>query len=194
MTLIAIFCVRVRADEQLDPASARAIPEEHWAEYLGHVSPFWSSVMLSSGRHHGKPVQIQAKNLDVLTPSSSGDCPSRLPCATSCWLCVPMKSTGVTCTTVWPQSLALQKGKNTDKDLWGVIPVEDGSLWLTCLDSGNVELPDAQTPGYVTPSARMLWSRWGPSGSASRSMTTNHAVVNQPAPPTSTRELTHAEH
>jgi hemoglobin len=33
------------------------------------MSAFWSSVMLSSGRYHGKPVQMHAKHLDVLTPA-----------------------------------------------------------------------------------------------------------------------------
>ena len=32
------------------------------------TTAFWSSVMLSSARYHGKPVQMHAKHLDVLTP------------------------------------------------------------------------------------------------------------------------------
>jgi len=46
---------------------------------------------------------------------------------------------------------ALQKEHNTAKDVWGVIRVKEGSLRLTHLDTGKVELLDAQTPGYVTP-------------------------------------------
>jgi hemoglobin len=68
-TLIATFYTRVRADEVLGPVFTRAIPEGHWAEHLGHMCAFWSSVMLSSGRYHGKPVQMHAKHLDVLTPA-----------------------------------------------------------------------------------------------------------------------------
>ena len=67
-TLIATFYDRVRADEELGPVFARAIPEGHWPEHLGHMNAFWSSVMLSTGRYHGKPVQMHAKHLDVLTP------------------------------------------------------------------------------------------------------------------------------
>lgn len=68
-TLIATFYARVREDESLGPVFARAIPEGHWAQHLGHMNAFWSSVMLSSGRYHGKPVQMHAKHLDVLTPA-----------------------------------------------------------------------------------------------------------------------------
>jgi len=46
---------------------------------------------------------------------------------------------------------ALQKKHNTAKDVWGVIRVKEGSLRLTHLATGNVELLDAQTPGYVAP-------------------------------------------
>jgi len=66
-TLITTFYARVREDESLGPVFARAIPEGHWAEHLGHMNAFWSSVMLSSGRYHGKPVQMHAKHQDVLT-------------------------------------------------------------------------------------------------------------------------------
>ncbi|MCZ8093464.1 MAG: group III truncated hemoglobin, partial [Acidovorax sp.] len=68
-TLIATFYARVREDESLGTVFARAIPEGHWAEHFGHMNAFWSSVMLSSGRYHGKPVQMHAKHLDVLTPA-----------------------------------------------------------------------------------------------------------------------------
>ncbi len=67
--LIATFYDRVRADESLAPVFARAIPEGHWAGHLGHMSAFWSSVMQSSGRYHGKPVQMHAKHLDALIPA-----------------------------------------------------------------------------------------------------------------------------
>ncbi len=46
---------------------------------------------------------------------------------------------------------ALQRSHHTAHDVWGVIRVKEGALRLTHLDTGKVELLDAQTPGYVTP-------------------------------------------
>jgi hemoglobin len=68
-TLVAAFYARVRADELLGPVFARAVPEALWAEHLGQMNAFWSSVVLASGRYHGKPVQVHAQHLDVLTPA-----------------------------------------------------------------------------------------------------------------------------
>ena len=67
-TLITTFYARVRADQVLGPVFMRTVPESHWAKHLDHISTFWSSVMLSTGNYHGKPVQMHAKHLDAITP------------------------------------------------------------------------------------------------------------------------------
>ena len=68
-TLVATFYARVRSDDLLEPVFARAIPEAHWAHHFSQMRAFWSSVVLSSGRYQGKPVQMHARHLDVLTPA-----------------------------------------------------------------------------------------------------------------------------
>ena len=46
---------------------------------------------------------------------------------------------------------ALLQEHNTAKGVWGIIRVKEGNLRLLHLDSGNIELLDPQTPGYVMP-------------------------------------------
>jgi ubiquinol oxidase len=57
---------------------------------------------------------------------------------------------------------ALQKEHKTAQGVWGVIRVKEGSLRLTHLDSGQVELLDPQTPGHVTPLSPHFISPAGP--------------------------------
>jgi hemoglobin len=60
--LVHEFYRRIRADEVLGPIFARAIgPEENWGPHLAKMCDFWSSVMLMSGRYHGKPMVAHMK-------------------------------------------------------------------------------------------------------------------------------------
>lgn len=59
--LVDAFYVKVRADPELGPIFARAIPGD-WQPHLNKMYAFWSSVMLTSGRCKGNPV---AKHLVV---------------------------------------------------------------------------------------------------------------------------------
>jgi hemoglobin len=59
--LVDAFYVRVRADPELAPIFARAIPGD-WEPHLTKMYAFWSSVMLTTGRYKGNPV---AKHLII---------------------------------------------------------------------------------------------------------------------------------
>jgi hemoglobin len=59
--LIDRFYDKVRADPELGPIFARAIPGD-WGPHLATMRNFWSSVMLTTGRYKGNPV---AKHLAV---------------------------------------------------------------------------------------------------------------------------------
>ena len=53
--LVDAFYVKVRADPELAPIFARAIPGD-WQPHLTKMYAFWSSVMLTTGRYKGNPV------------------------------------------------------------------------------------------------------------------------------------------
>jgi hemoglobin len=55
--LVDEFYVKVRADAELGPIFARAIPGD-WGPHLATMRNFWSSVMLTSGRYKGNPVAV----------------------------------------------------------------------------------------------------------------------------------------
>lgn len=59
--LVDAFYVKVRADSELAPIFARAIPGD-WQPHLNKMYAFWSSVMLTTGRYKGNPV---AKHLFI---------------------------------------------------------------------------------------------------------------------------------
>ena len=64
--LVDAFYVKVRADPELAPIFAHAIPGD-WQPHLTKMYAFWSSVMLTTGRYKGNPV---AKHLVIpgMTP------------------------------------------------------------------------------------------------------------------------------
>lgn len=64
-SLIPQFYERVRADAQLGPVFAAAIPD--WQQHLAKLVDFWSSVMLGSGRYKGQPVPAHLRHVDVMT-------------------------------------------------------------------------------------------------------------------------------
>jgi hemoglobin len=51
------FYAKVRADDELGPIFDRAIGDD-WDAHLATMRDFWSSIMLTSGRYHGNPVQV----------------------------------------------------------------------------------------------------------------------------------------
>ncbi len=59
--LVDAFYVKVRADPELAPIFAHAIPGD-WQPHLTKMYAFWSSVMLTTGRYKGNPV---AKHLVI---------------------------------------------------------------------------------------------------------------------------------
>ena len=63
--LVDAFYARVRRDPELGPVFEAAV--EDWPEHLATLTDFWSSVMLSSGRYHGRPMQVHAR-LPTLRP------------------------------------------------------------------------------------------------------------------------------
>ena len=54
--LVDAFYVKVRADAELAPIFARAIPGD-WQPHLTKMYAFWSSVMLTTGRYKAGPFQ-----------------------------------------------------------------------------------------------------------------------------------------
>jgi hemoglobin len=56
--LVEGFYARVRRDEVLGPIFAARIGS--WAEHQDRLCDFWSSVVLMTGRYHGRPMQKHA--------------------------------------------------------------------------------------------------------------------------------------
>jgi hemoglobin len=54
-TLVDAFYARIKADPELGPIFARALPGD-WQPHLNKMYAFWSSMMLNSGRYKGDPV------------------------------------------------------------------------------------------------------------------------------------------
>ena len=57
--LVDRFYAKVRNDSRLGPVFNTAIGEndQDWESHLERMYAFWSSVMLTSGRYHGNPMQ-----------------------------------------------------------------------------------------------------------------------------------------
>ena len=57
--LVDRFYAKVRDNVELGPIFDGAIGEndQDWQPHLEHMYAFWSSVMLTSGRYHGNPMQ-----------------------------------------------------------------------------------------------------------------------------------------
>ena len=56
--LVHSFYDRVRSDAVLGPIFAARI--ENWGPHLERICAFWSSVILMTGRYHGRPMQKHA--------------------------------------------------------------------------------------------------------------------------------------
>jgi len=50
------FYARAREDELIGPVFKTAVPDDKWAAHLDTITDFWSSMLLHSGRYHGRPL------------------------------------------------------------------------------------------------------------------------------------------
>src|SRR5438067_7203984 len=66
--LIDRFYARVRRDPALGPIFAHAIADDAWPAHLEKMYAFWSSVMLTSGRYKGNPVETHRNVAGVAPP------------------------------------------------------------------------------------------------------------------------------
>ena len=64
--LIARFYARVRADDLLGPLFDEAVAD--WPEHLERLVAFRSSVMLTTGRYKGNPMQAHMRHKPRITP------------------------------------------------------------------------------------------------------------------------------
>lgn len=63
--LVDRFYARVRADDLLGPVFEAAVHD--WPAHLATLTDFWSSVMLTTGRYHGRPMQAHMRH-DIRPP------------------------------------------------------------------------------------------------------------------------------
>jgi len=68
--VIHAFYDRVRADDLLGPVFNGAIAD--WDHHLGKLQAFWSSVMLGTGRYHGRPMEVHFRHELHMTPDAFG--------------------------------------------------------------------------------------------------------------------------
>jgi len=66
--LVHRFYERVLQDKELSTVFAAAIPAAKWPQHLALMVDFWSSIMLGSGRYHGKPMQAHMRHLESIQP------------------------------------------------------------------------------------------------------------------------------
>ena len=66
--LVRDFYARVRADDRLGPIFLDALGDD-WEEHLHTMMDFWSSLMLTTGRYSGRPLQKHLALRPVVDPS-----------------------------------------------------------------------------------------------------------------------------
>ncbi|MBR7779405.1 group III truncated hemoglobin [Undibacterium rugosum] len=66
--LVHRFYDRVREDKELSAVFEAVIPADKWPQHLALMAEFWSSIMLGSGRYHGKPMQAHMRHLALIQP------------------------------------------------------------------------------------------------------------------------------
>ena len=64
--LIPAFYARVREDPLIGPVFNAAIDD--WPHHLERLTAFWSSVMLTSGRYKGSPMQAHLRHRGSIEP------------------------------------------------------------------------------------------------------------------------------
>ncbi|HTQ70337.1 MAG TPA: group III truncated hemoglobin [Acidocella sp.] len=65
--LVNQFYAKVRADALLGPLFNRAVAD--WPEHLEKLAAFWSSVMLTTGRYSGRPMQVHMRHQAEMSPA-----------------------------------------------------------------------------------------------------------------------------
>lgn len=68
--LLDRFYARVRADAQLGPVFNDAVGD--WSHHLATLAEFWSSVMLTSGRYKGNPMQVHLQHAPRISSEMFG--------------------------------------------------------------------------------------------------------------------------
>ena len=66
-TLVDRFYAAVREDPVLGPVFGGAVDD--WPEHLVKLQAFWSSVMLTSGRYKGNPVEAHLRHSSSIEPA-----------------------------------------------------------------------------------------------------------------------------
>lgn len=56
------FYARARRDDVIGPVFNRIIPDAEWPAHLDKIADFWSSMLLGTGRYHGRPMP---KHMDI---------------------------------------------------------------------------------------------------------------------------------
>ena len=64
--LVPAFYARVRRDPMLGPVFGAAVDD--WDAHHAKLTAFWSSVMLTSGRYKGSPMQAHLKHRAAIRP------------------------------------------------------------------------------------------------------------------------------
>lgn len=64
--LLEVFYARIRQDAELGTVFETVV--EDWAEHIGRIEAFWSSVMLTSGRYKGNPVAMHMIHAQQIQP------------------------------------------------------------------------------------------------------------------------------
>ena len=83
--LVDDFYGKIRADAELGPIFARAIPGD-WGPHLATMRNFWSSVMLTSGRYKGNPVAVHGRvvGIEMELFSAGSRCSMKAAASYSC--------------------------------------------------------------------------------------------------------------
>lgn len=66
--VVGAFYDSVRQDPLLAPIFATKIGDQDWPNHLEHITDFWSSIFLKTGRFEGNPMRKHL-SIDGLTPS-----------------------------------------------------------------------------------------------------------------------------
>ncbi len=63
-TMVETFYEKIRNDAQLGPIFNTRI-DDRWTEHLAKMKDFWSSLMLTTGRYKGRPMQAHMQMSEV---------------------------------------------------------------------------------------------------------------------------------
>ena len=62
--VVETFYEKIRNDKQLGPIFNTRI-DDRWPEHLAKMKDFWSSLMLTTGRYKGRPMQVHVQMSEV---------------------------------------------------------------------------------------------------------------------------------